>query len=143
MASIRCDHLIQNFGDFHALAGVTPDIRDREVVNVVRPSGGSISTLLRIIAGLEHATSGIRWIDDEDATNVPTRFRNIAMALQSYAMYSHMTCYENLALNLRLKGMPPAEIEQRVQETARTLEIEKLLHKRPRQLSGGQRQRVA
>jgi multiple sugar transport system ATP-binding protein len=143
MSSIRIDHVSQNFGSFHALDDVTLHIQDREIITVVGPSGCGKSTLLRIIAGLEQPTSGDIWIDDEVVTNIPTRFRNIAMVFQSYALYPHMTCYENLALNLRLKAMPLTEIEQRVQETARALEIGKLLQKKPRQLSGGQRQRVA
>src|SRR5205085_10063939 len=88
-------------------------------------------------------TSGRIRIDDQPIENVPARERNIAMVFQSYALYPHMTCYENLALNLRLKKLPVPEIDARVRETAAMLEITELLGKKPRELSGGQRQRVA
>jgi multiple sugar transport system ATP-binding protein len=143
MSAIRLEHVSRRFGNTLALDDVSVDIANREIVTIVGPSGCGKSTLLRIIAGLEESTSGNVWIDGELVTEVPTRFRNLAMVFQSYALYPHMTCYENLALNLKLKGMPAAEIEQRVQETAASLEIQDLLHKKPKQLSGGQRQRVA
>jgi ABC-type sugar transport system ATPase subunit len=143
MSSIRIDHVSRAFGGFAALTDVSLEIRDREVVTVVGPSGCGKSTLLRIIAGLEQPTSGNVWMNGQLVTDIPTRARNIAMVFQSYALYPHMTCYENLALNLQLRKLPPAEIDRRVNETAKTLEITELLHKRPRELSGGQRQRVA
>ncbi|HET9220212.1 MAG TPA: ABC transporter ATP-binding protein [Terriglobia bacterium] len=143
MSLIRVDHVSRRFGGITAVDDVSLEIHDREVVTVVGPSGCGKSTLLRIIAGLEQPTSGSVLIDGETMTDVPTRDRNLAMVFQSYALYPHMTCYENLALNLRLKKLPADEIARRVQETARTLEIEDLLKKKPRELSGGQRQRVA
>lgn len=143
MAAIRLEHVSRRFGNLAAVDDVTVDIRDREVVTVVGPSGCGKSTLLRIIAGLESPTSGGVFVDGQPVNDVPTRLRNIAMVFQSYALYPHMTCYENLALNLRLKKLPSDEVERRVRETARTLEVEDLLEKRPRQLSGGQRQRIA
>jgi ABC-type sugar transport system ATPase subunit len=143
MSTIRIDQVSRSFGGFKALDNVSLEIRDREVVTIVGPSGCGKSTLLRIIAGLEQPTAGNVWIDDQIVNEIPTRLRNIAMVFQSYALYPHMTCYENLALNLRLKKVSPSEIDRRVHETAKTLEIEDLLSKRPRELSGGQRQRVA
>jgi multiple sugar transport system ATP-binding protein len=143
MAAIRLENITRRFGALSAIDDVSFEIRDREVVTIVGPSGCGKSTLLRIIAGLEQLTSGRVWIDSEMVNDVPTRFRNIAMVFQSYALYPHMTCYENLALNLRLKKLPSAEIDRRVRETSRTLEIEDLLNKKPRELSGGQRQRIA
>ena len=143
MSTIRLENITRQFGNVTALDDISLEVGDHEVVTIVGPSGCGKSTLLRIIAGLEQPTSGNVWIDAESVTNVPTRFRNLAMVFQSYALYPHMTCYENLALNLRLKKMAVAEIERRVQETARTLQIEDLLQKKPRELSGGQRQRVA
>src|SRR4030095_10456595 len=143
MSTIRIDQVSRSFGSFKALDNVSLEIRDREVVTIVGPSGCGKSTLLRIIAGLEQPTAGNVWIDDQIVNEVPTRFRNVAMVFQSYALYPHMTSYENLALNLRLKKISPSEIDRRVHETAKTLEIEDLLNKRPRELSGGQRQRVA
>lgn len=126
-----------------ALDGVTCEIADREVVTVVGPSGCGKSTLLRIVAGLDDPTAGSVWIGGKTVNGVPARDRNIAMVFQSYALYPHMTCAENLALNLRLKKRAENVIADRVRETARLLEIEDLLDKKPRELSGGQRQRVA
>ena len=143
MSTIRIEHISRAFSGFAALTDVSLEIRDREVVTIVGPSGCGKSTLLRIIAGLEQPTSGNVWMDGQLANDIPTRSRNIAMVFQSYALYPHMTCYENLTLNLRLRKLPADEIDRRVQETAKTLEITDLLQKRPRELSGGQRQRVA
>jgi ABC-type sugar transport system ATPase subunit len=126
-----------------ALENVSLDVQERDVVTIVGPSGCGKSTLLRIIAGLDSPTEGEIEIEGRAVNNVPARDRNIAMVFQSYALYPHMTCFENLALNLKLKKTPKAEIETRVRETARLLEIEELLPKRPKELSGGQRQRVA
>ena len=126
-----------------ALDEVSCEFRDGEVVTVVGPSGCGKSTLLRIIAGLETPTSGEVLMDGKSVTSLPARERNVAMVFQSYALYPHMTCYENLALNLELRKVNRAEIDARVHKMARTLEIEELLQKRPGELSGGQRQRVA
>src|SRR5436190_16462240 len=115
MSAIRLEHVSRRFGNALALDDVSVEIADREIVTIVGPSGCGKSTLLRIIAGLEQSTSGNVWIDGELVNSVPTRFRNLAMVFQSYALYPHMTCYENLALNLRLKGIPATEIEKRVQ----------------------------
>jgi ABC-type sugar transport system ATPase subunit len=143
MSAIRIENVSRTFGSFTALDNVSLEIRDREVVTVVGPSGCGKSTLLRIVAGLDQPSSGKVWIDQEIVNELPTRSRNIAMVFQSYALYPHMTCYENLALNLRLKRISAKEIDDRVRETARTLEIQELLTKKPRELSGGQRQRIA
>src|SRR5262245_58060716 len=143
MSTIRVEHITHTFGNLKALDDVSFEIQDREVVTIVGPSGCGKSTLLRILAGLEEPSSGTLRIDNEVVNGVPTRLRNVAMVFQSYALYPHMTSRENLALNLQLSNLPPDEIERRVRETARTLEIEELLDKKPKQLSGGQRQRVA
>jgi multiple sugar transport system ATP-binding protein len=142
MAAIQIQHVSRKFGSFTAVDDVSMDIRDREVVTVVGPSGCGKSTLLRIIAGLDQASSGEIFIDGQPVNDVPTRLRNIAMVFQSYALYPHMTCYENMALNLRMKKLSAVEIARRVRETAKTLEVEDLLEKRPKELSGGQRQRI-
>ncbi len=126
-----------------ALDNVSCKFRDGEVVTVVGPSGCGKSTLLRIIAGLETPTSGEVLMDGKPVTSLPARERNVAMVFQSYALYPHMTCYENLALNLELRKAGRDEINQRVHKMAQTLEIEEILQKKPGQLSGGQRQRVA
>jgi len=126
-----------------ALDQVSFDVHEREVVTIVGPSGCGKSTLLRLVAGLDSPTTGTIEIRDKVVNAVPARLRNIAMVFQSYALYPHMTCFENLALNLRLRKIPRRDLDQRVLETARLLEIEDLLPKKPRELSGGQRQRVA
>src|SRR5688572_9448968 len=143
MSAIRLAHIRRLFGNVAAVDDVSLEIADREVVTIVGPSGCGKSSLLRLIAGLDQPSSGEVFIDGQLMNNVPTRDRNIAMVFQSYALYPHMTCYENLALNLRLKKLPADEITRRVEETARTLNVEDLLNKKPRELSGGHRQRVA
>lgn len=144
MASIRLVSISRRFpGGFSALKNVSFEVRDREVMTVLGPSGCGKSTLLRIVAGLDRPSEGEIWIGDRPATDIPARSRDVAMVFQSYALYPHMSCYENLALSLVLKKTPRHEIDRRVHETAQMLEIEELLFKKPRELSGGQRQRVA
>jgi sn-glycerol 3-phosphate transport system ATP-binding protein len=144
MASVRIANVSRRFSrGFYALKDVSFEIKDREVVTVLGPSGCGKSTLLRIIAGLDQPSEGEVWIADTRVNNIPARLRDVAMVFQSYALYPHMTCRDNLALNLVLKNTPRDEIDRRVSETARLLEIEDLLDKKPRELSGGQRQRVA
>ncbi|MBI4904470.1 MAG: ABC transporter ATP-binding protein [Acidobacteria bacterium] len=143
MAAIRIDGVSRAFQGGLALEEVTLEVHDREVLTIVGPSGCGKSTLLRIIAGLDSPTAGLVELDGKVMNAVAARDRNIAMVFQSYALYPHMTCFENLALHLELKKVPKKEIEARVHETARQLEIEPLLWKKPRQLSGGERQRVA
>ena len=144
MASIRLQDISKTYSkEVHALDRVSFDVLERKVVTIVGPSGCGKSTLLRIVAGLDSPTSGMVEIGGTVVNQVPARLRNVAMVFQSYALYPHMTCYENLALNLRLKKVPAPEIEKRVREITRLLEIEELLPKKPRELSGGQRQRVA
>jgi len=144
MASIRLRDISKVFSkEVRAVDGVSFDVLEREVVTIVGPSGCGKSTLLRIVAGLDFPTTGTVEIGDTVVNEIPARLRNIAMVFQSYALYPHMTCYENLALNLRIKKVPAHDIEKRVRETAHLLEIEELLQKKPRELSGGQRQRVA
>ena len=144
MAAIRLKNITRDFSrDFRAVDQVSFDVSDREVVTIVGPSGCGKSTLLRIIAGLDFPTSGTVEIGDVVVNELPARMRNIAMVFQSYALYPHMTSFDNLALNLRMKKLPKSEIERRVRETARMLDIEEILQKKPRELSGGQRQRVA
>jgi ABC-type sugar transport system ATPase subunit len=142
MASVRLANVSRRFPrSFFALKDISFEVKDREVVTVLGPSGCGKSTLLRIIAGLDQPSSGEIWIGDRQSNGIPARSRDIAMVFQSYALYPHMSCYENLALNLMLKKTPRDEIDRCVHETAHLLEIEDLLQKKPRELSGGQRQR--
>jgi len=126
-----------------AVRGIDLDIADHEFVVLVGPSGCGKSTILRMIAGLEEATAGEILIDGEVVNEVPPKDRNIAMVFQNYALYPHMSVFENMAFSLKLRRMPAAEIRRRVEEAARILDIGELLERKPKQLSGGQRQRVA
>lgn len=118
-------------------------IRDKEFIVFVGPSGCGKSTTLRMIAGLEEITSGELYIDDKLMNEVPPKDRDIAMVFQSYALYPHMSVYDNMAFSLKLRKKPKSEIEERVKEVAQILGLEQYLNRKPRALSGGQRQRVA
>jgi len=122
---------------------VSLTVDDNEFLTLLGPSGCGKSTTLRMIAGLEEPTRGRIFLGGEDITFKRPRDRNMAMVFQSYALYPHMSVYENLASGLKLKGVPAAEIKQRVTEVAQLLGLEELMHRKPGQLSGGQRQRVA
>jgi multiple sugar transport system ATP-binding protein len=144
MASIRLDHVTKIYaGETPAVNDVTLDIDDGEFMILVGPSGCGKSTILRMIVGLEDVTSGDIYIGDRRVNDLPPRDRNLAMVFQNYALYPHLTVYENIAFPLRLHKVPDDEVRQRVEEGARLLELEDLLDRKPSQLSGGQRQRVA
>ena len=143
MARIRLDNLVKKYGDVTAVQNVTLDIADNEFLVLVGPSGCGKTTTLRMVAGLEEITSGNVFIGDRNVTNVPPRDRDIAMVFQSYALYPHMSVYENMALGLRNHKVQASEIERRITEAATFLGIERFLKRKPRELSGGQRQRVA
>jgi len=143
MAEVALRNIVKTFDRTPAVAGIDLDISDREFVVLVGPSGCGKTTTLRMIAGLEEATSGEIYIGDQLVNDVPPKDRDIAMVFQNYALYPHMTVYENMSFGLRLKKFPKAEIKERVENAARILDITDLLGRRPKQLSGGQRQRVA
>ena len=130
-------------GGVEAVSDFNLEIQDKEFIVFVGPSGCGKSTVLRMIAGLEEITSGELYIDGEMVNNVEPKDRDIAMVFQNYALYPHMTVYNNLAFALSLRKMPKNEIDKKVRETAKILEIEELLSRKPKALSGGQRQRVA
>jgi multiple sugar transport system ATP-binding protein len=130
-------------GGVKAVDSIDLKISDREFIVLVGPSGCGKSTTLRMIAGLEEISDGTISIGDRVVNDVPPKSRDIAMVFQNYALYPHMTVYKNMAFGLKLRGMPKAEIDKRVAEAAKILEIEHLLDRKPKQLSGGQRQRVA
>ena len=130
-------------GGFEAVKGITIAIPDKSLCVLVGPSGCGKSTLLRMIAGLEAITSGTVSIDGKVVNQIGPTDRDIAMVFQNYALYPHMSVYDNMAYGLRNRRTPKAEIDARVRATAQTLELEQLLERKPRQLSGGQRQRVA
>jgi multiple sugar transport system ATP-binding protein len=143
MARIRFDGVSKRYGDVIAVRALNLDIRDREFVVLLGPSGCGKSTTLNMIAGLEEASEGELWFDDEVVNHIPPHHRDVAMVFQSYALYPHKTVYENIAFGLRMRRIASAEVDRRVQDAAKKLEIANLLSRRPSQLSGGQRQRVA
>jgi multiple sugar transport system ATP-binding protein len=143
MAQVALRNIVKLFDKTPAVQGIDLDINDREFIVLVGPSGCGKSTTLRMIAGLEEATSGEIYIGDQLVNDVPPKDRDIAMVFQNYALYPHMTVYENMSFGLRLKKFPKLEIKERVEAAARILDITDLLQRRPKQLSGGQRQRVA
>ncbi|MDR1211074.1 MAG: sn-glycerol-3-phosphate ABC transporter ATP-binding protein UgpC, partial [Spirochaetaceae bacterium] len=130
-------------GNVKAVDNANIVVEDREFVVLVGPSGCGKSTTLRMVAGLEDITEGELYIDGELMNDVPPKDRNIAMVFQNYALYPHMTVYDNMAFGLKIKKVPKSEIDTRVHEAARVLDIEKFLDRKPKALSGGQRQRVA
>jgi len=143
MASVTYDHLTKRFGEVVAVNDLNIFIEDKEFLVLVGPSGCGKTTALRCLAGLEDATEGRILIDDHVVNDIAPKDRDIAMVFQSYALYPHMSVYDNMAFGLKLRKTPKAEIKKRVEKAANILGIETLLDRKPRQLSGGQRQRVA
>ena len=143
MARVRLKNLTKHFGDVVAVDDVTLDIADREFLTLLGPSGCGKTTLLNMIAGLEKPTAGEVWFDDRNVTAVPPERRDIAMVFQTYALYPHMSVFDNVAFGLKMRGVPAEERKRLVLAASETMEIEHLLDRKPRALSGGQRQRVA
>ncbi len=144
MASVTFDGVGKVYADgTRAVSGMDLEIADKEFMVLVGPSGCGKTTALRMVAGLEEISEGVIRIDDRVVNHVPARERDIAMVFQSYALYPHLTVYENIAFGLRLRKMPKDEIDRRVREAARILALDEFLDRKPRALSGGQRQRVA
>ncbi len=143
MASVTYDHVTKRFGDVVAINDLNIQIADKEFLVLVGPSGCGKSTALRCLAGLEEVTEGRVLIGDRVVNEVAPKDRDIAMVFQSYALYPHMSVYDNMAFGLRLRKVSRDEIDRRVRQAARDLGIEDLLDRKPKQLSGGQRQRVA
>lgn len=144
MASVRLENLEKIFeGNVVAVKDCNVEIKDKEFVVLVGPSGCGKSTTLRMIAGLEEITSGKIYIDDREVNDLPPKDRDIAMVFQNYALYPHMSVYDNMAFGLKLRKFPKTEIDTRVREAAKILGIEEYLARKPKALSGGQRQRVA
>src|SRR5512144_1759896 len=142
MATVTFDHVWKRFGDFAAVKDLQLEIQDGEFMVLVGPSGCGKTTSLRMIAGLEEVTEGDLKIGERVVNDVAPKDRDIAMVFQSYALYPHMSVYDNMAFGLKLRKVPKAQIDERVKEAARILGLENL-QKKPRELSGGQRQRVA
>ena len=144
MASLSLQHINKTYPNgFEAVKDFNLEIEDKEFIIFVGPSGCGKSTTLRMVAGLEEITSGTLKIGDKVMNDVEPKDRDIAMVFQNYALYPHMTVYDNMAFGLKLRKVPKAEIDKAVREAARILDLEKLLDRKPKALSGGQRQRVA
>src|SRR6266403_1025537 len=144
MAAVSFDGVTKTYPDgTAAVHELELEITDGEFMVLVGPSGCGKTTALRMVAGLEEITGGLLKIGDRIVNNVPSRDRDIAMVFQSYALYPHLSVYENIAFGLKIKKMPKDEIERRVNDAARILGLESFLKRKPRALSGGQRQRVA
>ena len=143
MASVTYDHVVKRFGDVEVLKDINIPIKDKEFLVLVGPSGCGKTTALRCLAGLEEVTEGEIRIGDRVVNDVAPKDRDIAMVFQSYALYPHMTVYDNMAFGLKLRKTPKEEIDRKVKAAAESLGLERLLQRRPRELSGGQRQRVA
>lgn len=144
MANVKLENIKKEYeGGVVAVKGVSVAIQDKEFVVLVGPSGCGKSTTLRMIAGLEDISAGTLTIDDKVMNDVPPKDRDIAMVFQNYALYPHMSVYENMAFGLKLRKFPKEEIDKRVRDAAKILSIEEYLDRKPKALSGGQRQRVA
>uniref|UniRef100_UPI00248F06C5 ABC transporter ATP-binding protein n=1 Tax=Traorella massiliensis TaxID=1903263 RepID=UPI00248F06C5 len=144
MAHLSLKNIYKTYSNgFEAVKNFNIEIQDKEFIVFVGPSGCGKSTVLRMIAGLEDITSGELYIGDKLCNDIEPKNRNIAMVFQNYALYPHMNVKENIAFALKLRKMPKSEIDKRVDEVAKLLDIESLLDRKPKALSGGQRQRVA
>jgi multiple sugar transport system ATP-binding protein len=143
MANVVLRSVTKKINDQTIVSNINLEIPDREFCVLVGPSGCGKSTTLRMIAGLEEVTSGEIWIGNKLVNGVPPKERDIAMVFQNYALYPHMSAYDNMAFGLKLRGFPKNEIDGRVRETAEILNLTHLLERKPKELSGGQRQRVA
>jgi multiple sugar transport system ATP-binding protein len=143
MAQVMMKALNKKYDEVHAVKDVNLHIRDKEFMVLVGPSGCGKSTTLRMVAGLEEISSGEIHIGDRLVNDLPPKDRDIAMVFQNYALYPHMSVYDNMAFGLKMRKFAKAEIEKRVKDAAEILGIQELLKRKPRQLSGGQRQRVA
>ncbi len=143
MANLKIKNLQKGFEGFSIIKGIDLEVNDKEFVVFVGPSGCGKSTLLRLIAGLEEVSGGTIELDGRDITEVSPAKRDLAMVFQTYALYPHMSVRKNMSFALDLAGVPKAEVEKKVAEAARILELGPMLERKPKQLSGGQRQRVA
>src|SRR5687768_11627334 len=143
MATVTFDHVWKRYGDVVAVKDLNLDIQDEEFLVLVGPSGCGKTTALRMIAGLEEISEGTLKIGERVVNDLAPKDRDVAMVFQSYALYPHMSVYDNLAFGLKLRKIPKAEIDKRVRQAAGTIELSNLLDRKPKQLSGGQRQRVA
>lgn len=142
MGSVSVDRAWKRYGKVEAVKGLTLEVHDGELFSLLGPSGCGKTSTLRMIAGLEAISEGEIRIDGQRVNELPPRDRNVALAFEAYALYPHLTAYENIAFPLRVRGVPAKELDRRVREVAEMLNLSGVLHQRPRQLSGGQQQRL-
>ena len=144
MSTVKLEHICKKYPNgFEAVKDFNLEIGDKEFIIFVGPSGCGKSTTLRMVAGLEDISGGDLYIDGKRMNDVEPKDRDIAMVFQNYALYPHMTVYENMAFGLKIRKVPKDEIDKKVHEAAKILDLEHLLDRKPKALSGGQRQRVA
>jgi multiple sugar transport system ATP-binding protein len=143
MARVQFEHIYKRFNKVEVVRDINIDIKDKEFMVFVGPSGCGKSTCLRMVAGLEEPSEGEIYIGERMVNGVDPKDRDIAMVFQNYALYPHMTVFDNMAFGLKLRHFPKQEIKKRVEDAAATLGLEALLKRKPKELSGGQRQRVA
>ncbi len=143
MARVKFEHVYKRFNKVEVVHDINLDIMDKEFLVLVGPSGCGKSTCLRMVAGLEDLTEGEIFIGDRIVNGVPPKDRDIAMVFQNYALYPHMSVFDNMAFSLKLRHFPKDQIKKRVEEAAAILNLDQLLKRKPKELSGGQRQRVA
>src|ERR1700755_2762031 len=141
MAQVHLRGVRKSYEKLEVIHGIDMEIADGEFIVIVGPSGCGKSTLLRMVAGLERITGGQVAIGERVVNDLEPKDRDIAMVFQNYALYPHMSVYDNMAYGLKIRGLPKSDIDARVRKAAKILELEKLLERLPRQLSGGQRQR--
>ncbi|PSH65672.1 ABC transporter ATP-binding protein [Phyllobacterium brassicacearum] len=143
MASVRFKNVSKKFGEFVAVANFNLEVMDKEFLVLLGPSGCGKTTTMRMVAGLEEATSGDIYIDADRINGVLPKYRDVAMVFQSYALYPHLTVEDNIGYPLKIRKVPPAERKRQIAEVARRVELDSMLSRLPKELSGGQRQRVA
>ena len=143
MSHIKIEHVSRHFGDNVALADVNLAVREGEFFSLLGPSGCGKTTLLNIIAGFLDETSGTVYIDGKDVSNLPPHQRNIGMVFQNYALFPHLSVFDNVAYGLKIRKLPKKEIEKRVHDALSLVQLSAFAERRPHQLSGGQQQRVA
>ncbi|MDP9811443.1 multiple sugar transport system ATP-binding protein [Rhizobium tibeticum] len=143
MASVTFNNVCKKFGEFVAVNDFNLEIRDKEFLVLLGPSGCGKTTTMRMVAGLEEATFGDIYIDEDRVNGVLPKYRDVAMVFQSYALYPHLTVEDNIGYPLKIRKVPPAECKRRIAEVARRVELDSMLSRLPKELSGGQRQRVA
>jgi ABC-type sugar transport system ATPase subunit len=143
MASLTVQNLTKSFGATNVVSNISFDISEGEFCILLGPSGCGKTTVLRIIAGLEHQDKGEIFIDNKEVSSLTPKERDVAMVFQSYALYPHLNVFENMAFSLKMQKKPKKDVDSKVKETAKLLDLENFLQRKPRELSGGQRQRVA